>query len=1088
MSHPAFDAASWYRALTLSERAASLRSNPVPPLSPLEPSESSGRHLQVWKKQAPFAEGDWLARRLALDGLDDSSFPRALGLSEEHLCSLHSGMHAWLSELREAYATSGAASAEAFPLPESAHKNSMGGFLRCVSPVLSRARRRLRAGIDAIASRGGAPFLDPVQAESMLSASLPGRMIWMLDRTLVLELNVARLQEKLSGSTPQARFDSFVERLGQAEVARDLLLEYPVLARQVVERAEGWLEASLEFLRHLEADWPALKEMFFGGAAPGFLVEVQGGAGDSHRGGRSVILLRFTSGARLVYKPRSLAVDIHFQDLLAWLNVRGDHPPFRTLKVMDRGDHGWAEFVTPGGCDSEEEIRRYHRRLGGLLAVLHAIGAVDFHFENLIAAGEQPVPIDLESLLHPRMPLKESERPDERLAARVLGESVLRVGLLPYRIGDNQEFGGADLSGVASVAGKPSPDKVLQWEEAGSDSMRAVRKRLPMGGGRNRPTLAGREVEVADHIPDVDAGFCEIYELMVRERDGLLAGDGPIERFKEDATRAVLRSTRGYGLLLEDSFHPDFLRDALDRDRFFDRLWVGLDELPVLERVIRHEHRDLWSGDVPYFSARPDSRDLWTSEGVCIPDFFVEPALQAARRSIAQMGDEDLRRQSWLTRTALGTLVLNRDTGEWIGYPLEDPGVPSDPAQLKEGLLRAAVDLGDWFERMAVRDRSDLTWVGVDLRNKIWSLFPISEDVYAGTPGIALFLAYLSAVTGDGRYAEMARSGMQTLLRRLDHVAKEIASIGLYQGWGGVAYTLAHLGALWSHAETLSRAERLAEPILARVPMDADLDVVAGSAGSIEGLLALHRASGSRIALDAAVRCGERLLETAHPTGRGVSWLIRIGGDELQTGFSHGASGIALALLDLSEATGDGRFRQAALGAFEFEREHFWPDLKRWMDEGTPSVTKAQDVTAAAAEKTLAMTWCYGAPGVGLARLGALRVLQDARLEEELQRAVTITLQSGFGKNHSLCHGDLGNLDLIQEAFRREGDPSLGESVARLSRAILASFAKQGWLCGTVGGIEAPGLMNGLAGIGYGLLRLVDPDRVPSVLLMEPPR
>jgi lantibiotic modifying enzyme len=101
---------------------------------------------------------------------------------------------------------------------------------------------------------------------------------------------------------------------------------------------------------------------------------------------------------------------------------------------------------------------------------------------------------------------------------------------------------------------------------------------------------------------------------------------------------------------------------------------------------------------------------------------------------------------------------------------------------------------------------------------------------------------------------------------------------------------------------------------------------------------------------------------------------------------------------------------------------------------------------------------------------------------------VAVTLQNGFGKNHSLCHGDLGNLDLIHEAFRRDANPVLGEAVARLSRAILASLAKQGWLCGTVGGIEAPGLMNGLAGIGYGLLRLADPDRVPSVLLMEPPR
>jgi lantibiotic modifying enzyme len=31
-------------------------------------------------------------------------------------------------------------------------------------------------------------------------------------------------------------------------------------------------------------------------------------------------------------------------------------------------------------------------------------------------------------------------------------------------------------------------------------------------------------------------------------------------------------------------------------------------------------------------------------------------------------------------------------------------------------------------------------------------------------------------------------------------------------------------------------------------------------------------------------------------------------------------------------------------------------------------------------------------------------------------------------------------------------------------------------------------LMCGLAGIGYQLLRLADPDRIASVLLLEPPR
>jgi len=942
----------------------------------------------------------------------------------------------------------------------------------------------LRRGIRASSSKLP-PTLDPAWLEKRLFAAAPPRLMAILDRTLVLELNVARLRGQLEGETPEQRFGSFVERLANGDAVRSLLSEYPVLARLLVEQIEMWRAAALEFVGHLAADWEALLETFFEGSEPGVPLELRGGAGDLHCAGRSVHVLRFAAGG-IVYKPHPVAMDAHFQDLLSWIDARGDHPPFRTLRVLDCGTHGWIEWVAAGGCETEEEVGTYHRRLGGLLAIFYALGAVDFHFENLIAAGGQPVPIDLETLLHPRLPLRSSERPDEELVAKALGDSVLRIGLLPYRVGDNEQFSGSDLSGVARVAGQLAPDEGLHWEKAGSDAMHAVRRRLPMSGGSNRPRLGGEEVDVTEHIGEVDRGFRDLYRLIVRHRRDLLAADGPLSRFAADTGRAVLRSTRGYALLLENGFHPDFLRDALDRDRFFDRLWAGLDEVPALEAIVGDEHRDLWRGDVPYFSCRPDSRDVWSSTGRRIADFFEEPALESARRRIERMSEEDLCRQSWLARTSLGTLVLNRPEAEWAGYTLEDPGTPAGREELHKDLLREAARLGEWFEKMSFQEGGHLTWVGVDLRNKVWSLFPISEDLYAGTPGIALFLAYLSTLTGDERFARLAHRGIETLLKRLEFVGNEVSPIGLYQGWGGIVYALAHLGSLWKEEKLFDQARRLEPFILERLPGDADLDVVSGAAGAVEGLLALHRASPAPSTLQAAVRCGERLLERAHPTGRGVSWLIRIGGEELQTGFAHGASGIALALLDLSSRAGDARFRRPAEGAFEFEREHFWPELSQAADD-TPRARRPRDV-AAPADETLALTWCYGAPGVGLARLAAHRLLADGRLEEEWRRSLDLTLREGFGKNHSLCHGDLGNLDLLQEAFRASGEARLGSEVDRLSRSILASMRRDGWRCGTVGGIEAPGLMNGLAGIGYGLLRLAAPDRVPSVLLMEGPR
>jgi lantibiotic modifying enzyme len=51
----------------------------------------------------------------------------------------------------------------------------------------------------------------------------------------------------------------------------------------------------------------------------------------------------------------------------------------------------------------------------------------------------------------------------------------------------------------------------------------------------------------------------------------------------------------------------------------------------------------------------------------------------------------------------------------------------------------------------------------------------------------------------------------------------------------------------------------------------------------------------------------------------------------------------------------------------------------------------------------------------------------------------------------------------------------------------LQSVETQGWCTGVPLGVEVPGLMTGLSGIGYGLLRLARPELVPSVLALAAP-
>ena len=952
-------------------------------------------------------------------GLSEESFERLVALPPDRLGA---EPPAWMAGI-SGHGTPDEAALP--PLPIAAELGTAAGFLELVRPWVERARRRLRDDLAAIVRGSRSPL--PFTAESALdlaSETLPYRLLSLLSRTLVLELHVARLQGLLPGATPEERFAAFVGRLRDPGTADAILREYPVLARQAILDLELFREATREIFSRLAADWPAIVERLFGGRDPGPLTALDGGAGDRHRRGRSVRILSFASGARLVYKPRSLAVEAHFQELLAWLNGSplegGDHPGFRTLGVLDRGDHGWMEFAAAEPCQSREEVARFHERLGGLLAVLYALAATDCHYENLIAAGEHPVVVDLESLFHPQIQRGKRTRPNEDLRAQFALHSVLRVGLLPFQVGQGDDFAGVDISGVAAVDGQLTPEKVIQWLGMGTDEMRVVRDRAIMEGGRNRPVLDGQPAQVGEFRDEMTRGFAAVYRLLARDPDEL---HRQLARFADDPVRVVLRPTRIYGMLLVESLHPDYLRDALDRDRLFDRLWLEADFQPVLARVIAAEHRDLSEGDIPFFSTLPSSHDVWTSRGERLPDFLEEPAFELVRRRVGLLGEEDLRRQLWLLRLSLGTQLLNRDDVQWTSYT-PDPGAPRlSPEASRESLLRHARAVGAWFGEMAVREGDYASWIGLEYRNKTWSLEPTPEDLYSGLPGIALFLGFLGGIAGDPAATELARAAVATLRLqteiRPDGAPGQGSSIGAFQGWGGIVWALAHLGHLWRDREILDAAERMAERFPALLAGDEDFDLIGGAAGAILGLLALHGASGSARVLEIAVQHGERLLDLAEPWGPGLGWRTRLAAEKPLAGISHGVAGIALALTRLGAATGDRRFLDAGLAGFAGEREHFWSDLERLL-HGAPGEKPPP-------ESTVAMAWCYGAPGVGISRLQALPYARDAGEREacrqEIDQAVRRTLERGPGQNHCLCHGDLGNLDFLAQVQERLPSP-----------------------------------------------------------------
>jgi type 2 lantibiotic biosynthesis protein LanM len=353
-------------------------------------------------------------------------------------------------------------------------------------------------------------------------------------------------------------------------------------------------------------------------------------------------------------------------------------------------------------------------------------------------------------------------------------------------------------------------------------------------------------------------------------------------------------------------------------------------------------------------------------------------------------------------------------------------------------------------------------------------------DLYNGLPGIAFFLAYLGYVSDDDSFTRLARFAVTMIVQETKTAAP--TGIGMYTGGSGIVYVLTHLAVLWQDDNLLAAAERNAKKLSKLIDMDQDFDIIDGAAGCIVALLPLYKITNSPDILNLLIRCGNHLTKHTIPQQKGVGWLIRLEQSHALGGMAHGAAGIAWALLTLWTITGASGLKETAMQALEYERSLFSEENGNWHDLREDRL----DLTHGHHNKFMA-SWCHGAPGIGIARIGAYNQLPSNYILDEINVAVATTIRHGFGGNHSVCHGDLGNMEFLillrdklpqHDIWQRE--------LIQLTQPVLKSLS-QNWVCGIPVPIKIPGLMLGLAGMGFELLRLADSTLVPSILLAEGP-
>lgn len=904
---------------------------------------------------------------------------------------------------------------------------------------------------------------------------------------LLIDLGVEGADES-AGSASREHYRTFCAQMSFGGLER-LFTTYPVLARLLATTIEQWLQTTGDFVRRLERDREAIARTFAGGMPLGPVAAVNPSLSDRHGSGATVMAVAFASGTKVVYKPKDLSLDEGLARFMDWCNRHGQMLSLQHPRALTRDGYGWSEYIEHRPCADAGAAERLFERTGMLLCVLHVLRATDCHHENLIARDDALLLVDTEALLHPREIdadiARDTTGPSAAISERFL-DSVLRTGLLPrYHVSADRRVA-FDVSGLGQAAVQQTPHQVERWLAVNTDGMCVRTAAAEVTGGHNLATLDGRTLSPHEYVDHIVTGFRNMYEFLSQRRASTLAPDGPMAGLHEQRVRYIVRDTQTYGSILDGAMTAEAMRDGAEFSLTFEHLaaaHLAAADRPAEWALFDAEVRALENLDIPLFTARASERHLYAGDRLLLENAFSHSSIDDARAVIDGMDDGDLSWQCQLIRGSFEALVASASPGTL------HPDLPvSSDADGDDFALEAAVRIGEDIAARGLPDPSGgLTWIGLGylLRADKYQLRVLGHNLYDGVPGIAVFLAALHRSTGDARFrarALEAASGVRSFvkLRGLHPHWRDDADafIGGAIGLGSIVYSLVAVGRLLGDDSLAAEAQELVDAFSdERIARDGELDVMGGSAGAILGLLALHDATRDTRALEAAVRCGRHLRarqERVSSAGRAWRTLDSIP----LAGMSHGAAGIAYALTRLYAATGERAWLESARDGIAYERglgsgEGNWVDLR-------PG-DQRESTTG------LPVQWCHGAAGIGLARVGCAEAAPELDVGWEIDAAMATTSRVGLGTIDHVCCGNFGRVEslLVGAAARRR--PEWRRAAVRIARAaVLRSNANGGY--GLFANLPAsafqPGFFQGLAGIGYQLLRVANTD-LPSVLLWQ---
>lgn len=898
-------------------------------------------------------------------------------------------------------------------------------------------------------------------------------------RTFILEMKVCDECGELLGQSGADRYQYYIDHyLSNVHYLEALSVQYPFLFENIQRCKEQWLQCLLEAVGRFEKDKNTLNDRLYAKNICQKILRINGGSSDSHNGGKHVLILELDNGERLVYKPRNVAIESAYREfaenIFSAMGIA-----FWWPQVLDGGDYGWAEWVETRACESYEQLAGYYERNGVLLCISYLLGTRDIHYENLIAHGEFPVIVDLETgisngtILHSR---------DESQVEKIYRQSVLHTGILPLFMWD--ELGeGINVSAINGTGGQLMPVYMPFLVNPGTVDMHIEYRQPQMKEAKNLAKLNGEFIQPYDFLSCLLKGFTDAYRY-IREHQSTVKQQ--LEAFSSVKIRFLLRNTQQYSMLLTTSYHPRFMENQEAHRGLLGKLeslFSWIEDSDLLKWMSRQEIEEMTRGDVPYFWYCASEKFLCSGTGKRLENFFVTTAMQDIASRLEGWGEEDLLRQQKLIKASMFIGKKTSDKQNACNAVMRhnhEKGCGIIPDKKKIGLLMAE-KLHDLLMEGAIwsQNKEEIGWISMTVagyQERGYLIRPMNLYLYDGIGGIAILEAMLYHKTGEEKYQRILEILVQMLFRYTDELSQKqpIKNLptGAFAGEASIAYVYQILYSINNDIRYLKYMKKHCCILSKLLQEDTEFDLLGGNAGAVLVLLNAYELTEEKEYLNLAKMAGNFLLNTATDYGWGIGWVNPSVGRAL-TGLAHGSAGMVLAFTRLYAATKEDVYQNTAKRVFDFEQHYYVKSRRDWTDLRFAEEEQEQVSHAAA--------WCHGWMGIVVSRIVASQYA-SGDLKMKLENSRWKHLQEWEGdicsKSFCLCHGWMGNAALIHVMNRKK-------AINAHKKAIMGLWRHREDIKGllAVQECENYGLMGGITGISMGCI--CEPERLADLLMVE---